>query len=29
MEVVDEVKRAGVVKVGLVTQPAPEVPERP
>ena len=26
MEVVDQVKRAGVVKVGLVTQPLPEVP---
>ena len=29
MEVVDQVKRAGVVKVGLVTQPAAVVPETP
>ncbi len=29
MEVVDQVKRAGVVKVGLVTQPALKVPETP
>jgi len=29
MEVVDQVKQAGVVKVGLVTQPAPEVSENP
>ena len=29
MEVVDQVKRAGVVKVGLVTQPIPVVPEKP
>ncbi len=29
MAVVDQVKRAGVVKVGLVTQPTPVVPETP
>ena len=29
MEVVDQVKRAGVVKVGLVTQPTPKVSETP